>query len=228
MRQFIPFAIPSGTSPAVKMQEKSTTPTKSAQEITPDSGFDGLSKVSVGAIPDTYVQPTATNAGGELAAGSTIAAGTYFTGSATVPSGGGLEEGQVAVHDIPNGKILSAQTVLSANTPDNAVTGTIMLPESLSGQLPDYIILVGDKHSKSNLFQSFEYAAKVKGEYSLFGGLWYSGSSHTWNGLNSGSAAPYASVDGTTLTITAGSSTTYKWEAGTTTFYAIYTSDDAT
>lgn len=36
-----------------------------------------------------YVLPTSTNAGGELAAGSTIAAGTYFTGEATVPSGGG-------------------------------------------------------------------------------------------------------------------------------------------
>lgn len=35
-----------------------------------------------------YVLPTSTNAGGELAAGSTIEAGTYFTGAATVPSGG--------------------------------------------------------------------------------------------------------------------------------------------
>ena len=37
----------------------------------------------------SYVLPTSTNAGGELVAGSTIAAGTYFTGAATVPSGGG-------------------------------------------------------------------------------------------------------------------------------------------
>lgn len=35
-----------------------------------------------------YVLPTSTNAGGELTAGSTIAAGTYFTGEAMVPSGG--------------------------------------------------------------------------------------------------------------------------------------------
>ena len=35
-----------------------------------------------------YVLPTSTNAGGELSAGSTIAAGTYFSGEATVPSGG--------------------------------------------------------------------------------------------------------------------------------------------
>ena len=53
----------------------------------------------------SYVLPTTTNVGGELEAGSTIAAGTYFSGAATVPSGGGLAEGQVAVYwPYTNGK----------------------------------------------------------------------------------------------------------------------------
>ena len=73
--------------------------------------------MAVKAIPNTYVKPTATNAGGELTAGSTIAAGTYFTGAATVPSGGGLAEGQVAVYwPYTNGKILWGETTLSSNT----------------------------------------------------------------------------------------------------------------
>ena len=109
----------------------------------------------------SYVLPTSTNAGGELAAGSTIAAGTYFSGEATVPSGGGLAEGQVAVHDIPNGKILSAQTVLSAVTVDNAVTATITLPASLSGKLPDYILIVHESHSRSNYNKSCAFSAKI-------------------------------------------------------------------
>lgn len=104
-------------SSELSLQSKSVTPTKAEQSVTSDPPYFGLSGVVVKAIPNTYVQPTATNAGGELAAGSTIAAGTYFSGEATVPSGGGLAEGQVAVYwPYTNGKILWGETTLSSDT----------------------------------------------------------------------------------------------------------------
>lgn len=175
----------------------------------------------------SYVLPTSTNAGGELAAGSTIAAGTYFSGEASVPSGGGLEEGKTAVHDIPGGKILSAQVSVARETINNQITATITLPDSLSGVLPDYIVAVMNNHNKIS-YNSYVFAFiyKVNGEYGGYGGTFWNSNGSSWNALNGRDKAPNASVDGTTLTITAGQGT-YKIAAGVLTFYAIWTSDDA-
>lgn len=45
---------------APKLQTKTITPTKSQQSVSPDSGYDGLSGVTVNAIPDNYVIPAGT------------------------------------------------------------------------------------------------------------------------------------------------------------------------
>lgn len=214
-------------SSELSLQSKSVTPTEDEQLVTQDSNYFGLSGVAVKAIPNTYVKPTSTNAGGELTAGSTIAAGTYFSGEATVPSGGGLAEGQTAVHDIPGGKILSAQVSIASTTTNSDITATITLPDSLSGVLPDYIIAVMNNHSKiSHNSYVFAFISKANGEYGGYGGIYWNSDGSSWNALSSRIHAPDASVDGTTLTIKAGQRT-YKIAVGILTFYAIWTSDDA-
>lgn len=78
-----------GETPAAPvLQEKSNiTPTKSQQTITPDSGYDGLSKVVVNKIPDEYVIPSGTK---EIAAnGSGIDVSSYAKVNVNVPTGGG-------------------------------------------------------------------------------------------------------------------------------------------
>ena len=230
MRRFIPFAIPSGASPAVQTQTKSATITTNGGSVTlePDPGFLLSSATATANIPTEEKSQSITANGTYTITPASGKLMTKATVSVNVPTGGGLEEGMVVVHDIPNGKILSTQIALSRTTPDNAVTATITLPDPLSGSLPDYIILVSDKHAKSPFCVAFKFSAKANDKYSIAGGLYYSSSSHTWNSLSASNAVPTATVNGTALTIKTGDNTNYKWAAGTVTFYAIYTSDDAT
>lgn len=82
-----------------KLQSKVVTPTKAQQNITPDSGFYGLSDVTVGAIPDTYQDVSAVTAG----------AGDVLTGKIIVDKTGKVTTGTMS----NNGAV--AQTL----TPDN-------------------------------------------------------------------------------------------------------------
>lgn len=68
------------------LQSKTATPTKSQQSITPDTGYYGLSDVTVAAIPEAYQNVSSvTAAAGEVLAGKIIvdATGASVTGTMT-------------------------------------------------------------------------------------------------------------------------------------------------
>ena len=109
------------------LQEKSITPTKSQQEVTPDSGYYGLSGVTVAAIPSNYNDTDAVTAGAaDVLSGKVIIDKSGDTIAGTMPNNGAvnktLEIGTEA-YTIPKGYHSGSGTV-SISTEKKTVTPT--------------------------------------------------------------------------------------------------------
>lgn len=75
-----------GDAEMYKLQSKNATPTKKQQSITPDSGYYGLSDVTISPIPDAYQDVTSVTAvAGDVLTGKIFVAadGTIITGTMT-------------------------------------------------------------------------------------------------------------------------------------------------
>lgn len=70
------------------LQSKSVSPSESSQTVTPDSGYDGLSQVTVSAISNTYVGSGITKKAAATytpsTSNQTIASGQYLNGAQTI------------------------------------------------------------------------------------------------------------------------------------------------
>lgn len=76
----------SSSSPS--LQSKTVTPSESSQTVTPDSGYDGLSQVTVNAVSSTYVGSGVTKKTAATytpsTSNQTIASGQYLNGTQTI------------------------------------------------------------------------------------------------------------------------------------------------
>ena len=75
------------------LQSKTATPTKSQQSITPDSGYYGLSDVTVAAIPAAYQNVSAVNAAaGDVLSGKVIVDSTGASVTGTMANNGAVNK----------------------------------------------------------------------------------------------------------------------------------------
>ena len=89
----------SGGSGGVKLQSKTVSPSESTKTVSPDSGYDGLSKVTVNAISSTYVGSDVTKKSAATYTPKTtdqsIASGQYLSGTQTIKDDANLVAGNI-------------------------------------------------------------------------------------------------------------------------------------
>ena len=136
---------------ATKMQEKAVTPSESQQVITPDETYDGLSKVTVGAISKTHVGSGVTKKSAATympgTSNQTIGANQYLSGAQTIKGDSNLVAGNirsgVSIFGVTGTVVAASSPNLQAKTVTPGTSSQTVRPDSGYDGLSQ-VVVIGD------------------------------------------------------------------------------------
>lgn len=174
----------SGGSSGVQLQSKAVSPSESTQTVSPDSGYDGLSKVTVNAISSTYIGSDVTKKNAATYIPKTtdqsIASGQYLSGTQTIKGdanlvagniksgvsifgvtgtyAGGGSSGGSGNNNVEAYAITDTNPSVSFKRTDGAIKiwgyGTMTSSSGWGGQSTSLIAFEGDRYHKSAMYGS--------------------------------------------------------------------------
>lgn len=123
---------------AAQMQEKSVTPTESQQTVTPDTGYDGLTKVTVVAVSSTYIGSKVTKKSAQTytpgTSDQTIGSGQYLSGTQTIKGDSNLVAGNirsgVSIFGVTGTMVAASSPNLQAKTVTPGTSSQTVRPDS--------------------------------------------------------------------------------------------------